>query len=147
MDGHWGNILLGRTLYVGSSMIIRGIILIASILLLSVGLLTSLTPGLNNFLLPVEVTSKESVIMIRSIAGLFIGLGYLSVRFVFSSSRVQIGNVLLSITSCAIFSKICSFIFDGVTNYSIIVFSFMVLYAIGLYYLQKKRKNEIDYHL
>ena len=65
MDGHWGNILLGRTLYVGSSMIIRGIILIASILLLSVGLLTSLTPGLNNFLLPVEVTSKESVIMIR----------------------------------------------------------------------------------
>ena len=147
MDGHWGNIFLGRTLYVGSSMIIRGIILIASILLLSVGLLTSLTPGLNNFLLPVEVTSKESVIMIRSIAGLFIGLGYLSVRFVFSSSRVQIGNVLLSITSCAIFSNICSFIFDGVTNYSIIVFSFMVLYAIGLYYLQKKRKNEIDYNL
>ena len=147
MDGHWGNILLGSTLYVGSSMIIRGIILIASILLLSVGLLTSLTPGLNNFLLPIEVTSNEAVIMVRSISGLFIGLGYLSIRFVFSSSRVQTGNVLLSIISCAIFSKICSFIFDGITNYSIIVFSFMVLYAIGLYYLQKKRKNEIDYNL
>ena len=66
MDGHWGNILLGRTLYVGSSMIIRGIILIASILLLSVGLLTSLTPGLNNFLLPIEVTSNEAVIMMRA---------------------------------------------------------------------------------
>ena len=147
MDGDWGNILLGCTLYVGSSMIIRGIILIASILMLLVGLLTSLTPGLNNFLLPIEVTSNEAVIMVRSISGLFIGLGYLSIRFVFSSSRVQIGNVLLSIISCAIFSKICSFIFDGITNYSIIVFSLMVLYAIGLYYLQKKRKNEIDYNL
>lgn len=147
MDGDWGNILLGCTLYVGSSMIIRGIILIASILMLLVGLLTSLTPGLNNFLLPIEVTSNEAVIMVRSISGLFIGLGYLSIRFVFSSSRVQIGNVLLSIISCAIFSKICSFIYDGITNYSIIVFSFMVLYAIGLYYLQKKRKNEIDYNL
>lgn len=147
MDGDWGNILLGCTLYVGSSMIIRGIILIASILMLLVGLLTSLTPGLNNFLLPIEVTSNEALIMVRSISGLFIGLGYLSIRFVFSSSRVQIGNVLLSIISCAIFSKICSFIFDGITNYSIIVFSLMVLYAIGLYYLQKKRKNEIDYNL
>ena len=147
MDGDWGNILLGCTLYVGSSMIIRGIILIASILMLLVGLLTSLTPGLNNFLLPIEVTSNEAIIMVRSISGLFIGLGYLSIRFVFSSSRVQVGNVLLSIISCAIFSKICSFIFDGITNYSIIVFSFMVLYAIGLYYLQKKRKNEIDYNL
>ena len=147
MDGDWGNILLGCTLYVGSSMIIRGIILIASILMLLVGLLTSLTPGLNNFLLPIEVTSNEAIIMVRSISGLFIGLGYLSIRFAFSSSRVQIGNVLLSIISCAIFSKICSFIFDGITNYSIIVFSLMVLYAIGLYYLQKKRKNEIDYNL
>ena len=147
MDGDWGNILLGCTLYVGSSMIIRGIILIASILMLLVGLLTSLTPGLNNFLLPIEVTSNEAVIMVRSISGLFIGLGYLSIRFVFSSSRVQIGNVLLSIISCAIFSKICSFIFDGITNYSINVFSLMVLYTIGLYYLQKKRKNEIDYNL
>ena len=128
-------------------MIIRGIILIASILLLLVGLVTSLTPGVNNFLLPIEVTSKEAIIIVRTLAGVFIGLGYLSIRFVFSASRVQIGNVLLSITSCAIFSKICSFIFDGITNYSFTVFIIMVLYAIGLYYLQKKRKNELNYNL
>jgi ABC-type transport system involved in cytochrome c biogenesis permease subunit len=128
-------------------MIIRGIILIASILLLLVGLVTSLTPGVNNFLLPIQVTSKEAIIIVRTLAGVFIGLGYLSIRFVFSASRVQIGNVLLSITSCAIFSKICSFIFDGITNYSLTVFIIMVLYAIGLYYLQKKRKNELNYNL
>ena len=86
-------------------MIIRGIILVASILLLLVGLVTTLTPGVNNFLLPLEVTTKETTIMVRTLAGLFIGLGYLSIRFVFSASRVQIGNVLLSITSFAIFSN------------------------------------------
>ena len=128
-------------------MIVRGIILIASIILLIVGLVTTLTPDVNNFLLPIDVTSKEATIMLRSLAGIFIGLGYLSIRFIFSSSRVQIGNVLLTIVCCAIFSKICSFIFDGVTKYSLTVFFMLVLYAIGLYYLQKKRKNDLNYNL
>ena len=128
-------------------MIVRGIILIASIILLIVGLVTTLTPDVNNFLLPIDVTSKEATIMLRSLAGIFIGLGYLSIRFIFSSSRVQIGNVLLTIVCCTIFSKICSFIFDGVTKYSLTVFFMLVLYAIGLYYLQKKRKNDLNYNL
>ena len=128
-------------------MIVRGIILIASIILLIVGLVTTLTPDVNNFLLPIDVTSKEATIMLRSLAGIFIGLGYLSIRFIFSSSRVQIGNVLLTIVCCTIFSKICSFIFDGVTKYSLTVFFMVVLYAIGLYYLQKKRKNDLNYNL
>jgi len=128
-------------------MIVRGIILIASIVLLLVGLVTTLTPDVNNFLLPIDVTSKEATIMLRSLAGIFIGLGYLSIRFIFSSSRVQIGNVLLTIVCCTIFSKICSFIFDGVTKYSLTVFFMLVLYAIGLYYLQKKRKNDLNYNL
>jgi hypothetical protein len=128
-------------------MIVRGIILIASIVLLLVGLVTTLTPDVNNFLLPIDVTSKEATIMLRSLAGIFIGLGYLSIRFIFSSSRVQIGNVLLTIVCCTIFSKICSFIFDGFTKYSLTVFFMVVLYAIGLYYLQKKRKNDLNYNL
>jgi hypothetical protein len=80
-------------------------------------------------------------------SGIFIALGYLSIRFVFSSSRVQIGNVILSIVLCAMFSKVCSFIYDGITTHSVLVFSLLVIYSFGLYYLQKKRKNEIDYNL
>ena len=128
-------------------MIIRGIILIVSIIWLFMGLLTCLTPGVNNFFLPIEVTSQEQAILIRSMSGIFIALGYLSIRFVFSSSRVQIGNVILSIVLCAMFSKVCSFIYDGITTHSILVFSLLVIYSFGLYYLQKKRKNEIDYNL
>ena len=128
-------------------MIVRGIILITSLMMLLVGLVTTLTPGLNNIFLPIEANDLDSKIMVRSIAGLFIGIAYLSVRFVFSSSRVQIGNVLLSLTLCGLFSKIFSFIFDGFTNYSLGVFLFMSLYALGLYYLQKKRKNQLKFRL
>ena len=128
-------------------MIIRGAILIVSIIWLVMGLVTCLTPGVNNIFLPLEVTIQEQAILIRSISGIFIGLGYLSIRFVFSSSRVQIGNVILSIVLCAMFSKVCSFIYDGITTHSVLVFSLLVIYSFGLYYLQKKRKNEIDYNL
>ena len=126
---------------------IRGSILVVSIIWLLMGLVTCLTPGVNNIFLPLEVTSQEQAIMVRSMSGIFIALGYLSIRFVFSSSKVQIGSVLLTIVLCGIFSKVCSFIYDGITTHSLLVFSLMVIYSLGLYYLQKKRKIEIDYNL
>ena len=147
MDGLCRTFFYACALCFGDFMIVRGIILITSLMMLLVGLVTTLTPGVNNIFLPIEVNGLDSKIMVRSISGLFIGIAYLSVRFVFSSSRVQIGNVLLSLTLCGLFSKIFSFIFDGFTNYSLGVFFFMSLYALGLYYLQKKRKNQLDYNL
>jgi hypothetical protein len=126
---------------------IRGSILVVSIIWLLMGLVTCLTPGVNNIFLPLEVTSQEQAIMVRSMSGIFIALGYLSIRFVFSSSKVQIGSVLLTIVLCGIFSKVCSFIYDGITTHSLLVLSLMVIYSFGLYYLQKKRKIEIDYNL
>lgn len=128
-------------------MIIRGILLIASIIWLTMGLVTSLTPGVNNIFLPIEVTNQDQAILIRSISGLFIGLGYLSIRFIFSSSRVQIGNVLLTICFFSIFSKISSFIFDGITTNSLLTFALLIIYGTTLFYLQKQRKNQIDYNL
>ena len=128
-------------------MILRGIILILSIVMLLIGLLNVLTPGVNNIFIPIEINDLDTRIMVRSLSGILIGIGYLSIRFIFSSSRVQIGNILLSITVCALFSKIFSFIYDGFTTYSVTVFFFVLFYGICLYYLQKKRKNQIDYNL
>ena len=128
-------------------MILKATILFASMIWLAMGLVTCLTPGVNNIFLPVEVTSQEQAILIRSMSGIFIALGYLSIRFIFSSSKVQIGNVLLTIVLCAIFSKLCSFIYDGITTHSLLVFSLLAVYSLGLYYLQKKRKNQLDYNL
>ena len=128
-------------------MILKGIILILSIVMLFIGFLNVLTPGVNNIFIPIEINDLDTRIMVRSLSGILIGIGYLSIRFIFSSSRVQIGNVLLSITLCALFSKILSFIYDGFTTYSVTVFFFVLFYGICLYYLQKKRKNQLDYNL
>ena len=128
-------------------MILKGIILILSIFMLLLGLLNVLTPGVNNIFIPIEINDLDTRIMVRSLSGILIGIGYLSIRFIFSSSRVQIGNVLLSITLCALVSKIFSFIYDGFTTYSVTVFFFVLFYGICLYYLQKKRKNQLDYNL
>ena len=128
-------------------MILRGIILILSIVMLLIGLLNVLTPGVNNIFIPIEINDLDTRIMVRSLSGILIGIGYLSIRFIFSSSKVQIGNVLLTITVCALFSKIFSFIYDGITTYSVVVFFFVACYGTCLYYLQKKRKNQIDYNL
>ena len=128
-------------------MILRGIILILSVVMLLIGLLNVLTPGVNNIFIPIEINDLDTRIMVRRLSGILIGIGYLSIRFIFSSSKVQIGNVLLSITVCALFSKIFSFIYDGFTTYSVTVFFFVLFYGICLYYLQKKRKNQLDYNL
>ena len=128
-------------------MILKGTILFASIIWLAMGLVTCLMPGVNNIFLPIEVTSQEQAILIRSMSGILIALGYLSIRFVFSSSKVQIGNVLLTFSLCCIFSKLCSFIYDGITTHSLLILSLLAVYSLGLYYLQKKRKNQLDYNL
>ncbi len=86
-------------------MILKGIILILSIFMLLLGLLNVLTPGVNNIFIPIEINDLDTRIMVRSLSGILIGIGYLSIRFIFSSSRVQIGNVLLSITLCDYFQK------------------------------------------
>ena len=128
-------------------MILKGIILILSIFMLLLGLLNVLTPGVNNIFIPIEINDLDTRIMVRSLSGILLGIGSLSIRFIFSSSRVQIGNVLLSITLCALFSKIFSFIYDGFTTYSVTVFFFVVCYGRFGYFRQKKRKNQLDYNL
>ena len=56
-------------------MIVRGIILIASLMMLLIGLITTLTPGVNNIFLPMELNDLDSKIMVRSLSGLFIEKG------------------------------------------------------------------------
>ena len=85
--------------------------------------------------------------MLGGYAGFVAAVGYLSMRFLYSSSKVQIGTVVMYITIVMVFSKIFSFIYDGYTTMAITTFFVAIAYAIGLYVLQKARKNELDYNL
>jgi hypothetical protein len=68
-------------------------------------------------------------------------------RSLYSSSKVQVGSVVLIIVFFTIISKIFSFIYDGISILSFSTFVIGIIFAISLYAVQKSKKNELDYNL
>ena len=126
---------------------IRVLIFCLSSLCLIAGITTMVSPDVNTIFIPINVESVQEAHFARGYAGFVAAVGYLSMRFLYSSSKVQIGTVVLYITIVMIFSKIFSFIYDGYTTIAVTTFFIGIAYAIGLYVLQKARKNELDYDL
>ena len=126
---------------------IRILIFCLSSLCLIAGITTMVSPDVNTIFIPINVESVQEAHFARGYAGFVAAVGYLSMRFLYSSSKVQIGTVVLYITIVMIFSKIFSFIYDGYTTMAVATFFIGIAYAIGLYVVQKARKNELDYNL
>ena len=127
--------------------LIRVLIFCLSSLCLIAGITTMVSPDVNTIFIPITVESVQEAHFARGYAGFVAAVGYLSMRFLYSSSKVQIGTVVFYITIVMIFSKIFSFIYDGYTTTAIATFFIGIAYAISLYVLQKARKNELDYNL
>ena len=127
--------------------IFRSIVLIISALLIIAGAAVVLSPDVNSSILPVYVNSVQLAHFVRGYAGFMMALGYLSIRFLYSSSKVGVGNVIFSIIAFMIVSKIFAFIYEGFTDYSIITFVLAFIFAISIYVVQKSRKNQLDYNL
>lgn len=129
-------------------MILAKIVLtICGILMLLMGISTIVMPDVNSFFIPFEVSDKSTATLVRAYAGFFLASGYLTIRFVYSSSRVQIGNILLYIFGCMLLSRLFSFIYDGISDHSLYSFFAGVILFASLYFVQKKRKNQISYDL
>jgi len=129
-------------------MILAKIVLtICGISMLLMGISTIVMPDVNSFFIPFEVSDNSMATLVRTYAGFFLASGYLTVRFVYSSSKVQIGNILLYIFGSMLLSRIFSFIYDGVSDYSLYSLLDGVILFASLYFLQKKRKNQISYDL
>jgi hypothetical protein len=114
---------------------------------LIVGITTMISPDVNTIFLPFTADSVQEAHFARTYAGFVTAVGYLSMRFLYSSSKVQIGTVVMYITMVMVISKIFSFIYDGYTTIAVATFFIGIAYAIGLYVVQKARKNELDYNL
>jgi hypothetical protein len=72
-------------------------------------------------------------------------IGYLSMRFLYSSSKVQIGTVVLHNYSFVVFSKVLVLFMMDYNSFSY-SFLLMVLRFEALY-PSKEEKNELDYNL
>ena len=127
--------------------LLRALIFCLSSFFLIVGITTMVSPDVNTIFLPFTADSVQEAHFARTYAGFVTAVGYLSMRFLYSSSKVQIGTVVMYITMVMVISKIFSFIYDGYTTIAVATFFIGIAYAIGLYVVQKARKNELDYNL
>ena len=104
------------------------------------GTVTMVSPDVNTFL-PVVVDGVQESHFARSYAGFVAAVGYLAMRFLYSSSKVQVGTVVLYIMFVMMISKMFSFIYDGYTTVAVI--SFFIGYCICNWSLcvQKEEKS------
>ena len=127
--------------------LVKIMIFCISALAMIAGIVTMVSPDVNTVFLPVVAESVQESHFARSYAGFVTAVGYLAMRFLYSSSKVQVGTVVLYIIFVMMISKIFSFIYDGYTTIAVVSFFMGVAFAIGLYAVQKARKNQLDYNL
>ncbi len=127
--------------------LLKIMIFLISALAMIAGIVTMVSPDVNTVFLPVVVEGVQEAHFARSYAGFVSAVGYLAMRFLYSSSKVQVGTVVLYIIFIMMISKMFSFIYDGYTTVAVISFFMGVLFAIGLFAVQKARKNQLDYNL
>ena len=148
MDGGWCLVIHFSFIYAWGIMILLKIMIFCiSALAMIAGIVTMVSPDVNTIFLPVVVEGVQESHFARSYAGFVAAVGYLAMRFLYSSSKVQVGTVVLYIIFVMMISKIFSFIYDGYTTVAVISFFMGVVFAIGLYAVQKARKNQLDYNL
>ena len=127
--------------------LLKIMIFLISALAMIAGIVTMVSPDVNTVFLPVVVEGVQEAHFARSYAGFVAAVGYLAMRFLYSSSKVQVGAVVLYIIFIMMISKMFSFIYDGYTTVAVISFFMGVVFAIGLFAVQKARKNQLDYNL
>ena len=127
--------------------LLKIMIFFISALAMIAGIVTIVSPDVNTVFLPVVVDGVQESHFARSYAGFIAAVGYLAMRFLYSLSKVQVGTVVLYIIFVMMISKMFSFIYDGYTTVAVISFFMGVVFAIGLYAVQKARKNQLDYNL
>ena len=125
--------------------------------LTSVGLISVLggiymmfSPDVNTVILTFDVRPDDDdalAIFVRTMSGLFAAGGYILIRFVFSSSRVQLGTVLIYLVSFMLVGKFMGFIYEGIYNKDLIIFVIGFLTLTVLLIERRKRRNQISYDL
>ena len=124
--------------------------------LMSVGLISVLggiymmfSPDVNTVILTFDVRPDDDAlaIFVRTMSGLFAAGGYILIRFVFSSSRVQLGTVLIYLVSFMLVGKFMGFIYEGIYNKDLIIFAIGFLTLTVILIERRKRRNQISYDL
>ena len=151
MDFYWDVMLYSSTFCTGSIMTIFNKAYLMSVGLISVlgGIYMMFSPDVNTAILTFNVRPDDDAlaIFVRTMSGLFAAGGYILIRFVFSSSRVQLGTVLIYLVSFMLVGKFMGFVYEGIYNKDLIIFAIGFVTLTVLLIERRKRRNQISYDL
>ena len=151
MDDFWRSVFHTRVVYVGSfmSIILKGYLLIIGVISMVMGLWAMLGPEFVTWYPAFDGVERYTPLanFIRTMSGVFVASGYILVRFIFSSSRVQLGTVLIYMCAFMLLGKACGLYYEGYHFHDVIASILGVLTLIGLIIVHKQRKNLLNYDL
>ena len=151
MDGVWRSLLHTCFIYAGYFMtiLIKGYLLIIGIASMIMGLWAMLGPDFIAWYPAFDGVQRYTPLanFIRTMSGVFVASGYILVRFIFSSSRVQLGTVLIYLCVFMLLGKACGLYYEGYHFHDIIASILGVLTLISLIIIHRHRKNLLNYDL
>tara|TARA_X000000368_G_scaffold412078_1_gene397890 strand:- start:7421 stop:7816 length:396 start_codon:yes stop_codon:yes gene_type:complete len=126
----------------------KGYLLIIGLASLVLGLMGMFIPDFSWYPAFAEIERKTPAAnFIRTMSGVFVASGYVLIRFIFSSSKVQLGTVLIYLCSFMLLGKACGLYYEGFLFHDLVSTGLGVLTLIGLIIVHKHRKNLLNYDL
>ena len=131
------------------TLIIKGYLLIIGLFSMTMGLWTMFGPNFIPWYPVFEGVENNTPLanFIRTMSGVFVASGYILVRFIFSSSKVQLGTVLIYLCVFMLIGKMCGLLYGTFIMHDYIATVLGVLVLFGLIIIHKQRKNLINYDL
>jgi len=150
MDNLWHSFIGTRVIYVGSNMttIFKGYLMIIGLVSMVLGLACMFMPDFSWYPAFEGIErGTAAASFIRTMSGVFVASGYVLIRFIFSSSKVQLGTVLIYLCSFMLLGKFSGLYYEGFDFHDIFTTSLGTLTLIGLIVIHKHRKNLLNYDL
>ena len=150
MDRLWNSIFVACFIHVGCNMttLLKGYLLIIGLVSMGLGLTCMFMPDLGWYPAFEDIErGTAAASFVRTMAGVFVASGYVLIRFIFSSSKVQLGTVLIYLCSFMLIGKFSGLYYDGIKFHDVITTSLGTLTLIGLIVIHKHRKNLLNYDL
>ena len=150
MDRLWNPIPDACFIHVGCNMttLFKGYLLIIGIVSMALGLTCMFMPDLGWYPAFEDIErGTAAASFVRTMAGVFVASGYVLIRFIFSSSKVQLGTVLIYLCSFMLLGKMSGLYYEGFLFHDLVATGLGALTLIGLIVIHKHRKNLLNYDL
>ena len=150
MDRFWNPIFDACFVHAGCNMttLLKGYLLIIGIVSMALGLSCMFMPDLGWYPAFEDIErGTAAASFVRTMSGVFVASGYILVRFIFSSSKVQLGTVLIYLCVFMLIGKMCGLLYGTFIMRDYIATGLGVLVLFGLIIIHKQRKNLINYDL